>query len=1049
LSDSWVYSITEDKEGNLWIGTRNGLNKFNYNTNKFYRYQQKTKPGNTLYRDNVYGCVVSDDGIVYTNTPPLINAFNPKTEEYTHYQNNLGQNPNVEEQTLPIIIDSEGIIWAATTFGLTRFDPESKKFTNFQHNEKDSKTINSNNILTIYEDLNGNILAGTPAGINIFDRQSETFSHYKVQVNNANVWFQSIVQDQKGNYWVGTQGNGVLKLRIDGKEVVLLNNIEASETQSPNTLNHSIVNTLFIDFSHNLWIGTLNGLDKTNLKDPRFSLYRKSEEENSVDLLDNVIASIYKHSDGTIWVGNWGKGLNIVNRETGKVTHYSSQLSNERYIPNDFVHVIFEYTQSEIWIGTRSGIFVFDNQRFVPFSRFYKSSKLPDLSTFRISHILKDAKNNVWIATQGGLFYVNMNDFSFVHYTQDSPKEQNLSDNLIYSITFDHDSTLWIASKNGLNYYSPQSKKITHILRQEGLQNTLNDNYTVSICYTSDSSLLIGTKSGINKLNIETKKFTYITEADGLPAGVVYEIIEDDWGNVWFGTGNGLAELKKGETKLTIYSEDDGLQGAEFNLHAGHKSKDGEIFFGGMNGFNSYFPNKLSNNMFVPSVEFTSFQKQSSSGTENIHITENSSIILKHNDYAFNVEFAALEFTSPNKNQYAYKFTNSDGEWIYNGNRRFLTFSNISPGVYQLWVKGSNNDGIWNEEGTSITIKVLPPWWRSWVAYFVYIILILIGIIAFIKYREKKLVEQKRVLEHMVKERTMEVEMQKNEIIGKNEELESQNVEIMSQRDLLSEQNQKISKQNKQIKDSIQYASRIQNALLPSTNVLSQNNIDHFLILKPKDIVSGDFYWFKQVRHHLLFAVADCTGHGVPGAFMSMLGNAFLNEIVMRNEITRANQVLEKLRNLIISSLMQSGEDAVSRDGMDIAFCEIDLATLKLQYAGAHVNLIIVRNNEIITVKADRIPVGLYHKEQRPFTNQDIQLQSNDKLYLFTDGIIDQFGGEHGGKFMLKRFLRLITDINQLPMDQQQRLIEASMNRWMNDKYEQIDDITVLGLHVL
>jgi serine phosphatase RsbU (regulator of sigma subunit) len=301
-------------------------------------------------------------------------------------------------------------------------------------------------------------------------------------------------------------------------------------------------------------------------------------------------------------------------------------------------------------------------------------------------------------------------------------------------------------------------------------------------------------------------------------------------------------------------------------------------------------------------------------------------------------------------------------------------------------------------------------------------------------------------LEHKVKERTEEVECQKNEIMEKNYELEEQNYEILSQRDLLTNQNEKISKQNKQIKDSIQYASRIQSAILPSTSIFSELNIEHFLIFQPKDIVSGDFYWVKTIQNHLLLAIADCTGHGVPGAFMSMLGNSFLNEIVTHNDTTKASHVLDKLRDLIITSLKQSGEDGLTRDGMDIAFCELDTTSFVMQYAGAHISLVIIRNNQIIELLGDRRPVGLHSKEAFVFTNHMVQLEKGDQVYLFTDGIFDQFGGEEGKKYMYKRLKQLLLEINEQPMETQKQLITQSIYNWMGNEYEQIDDITLLGL---
>ena len=1049
LPNNWVYSIAEDGDGNLWIGTKGGMCRYNYIQNEFDRFHHEQKYQNDPYRDNIYGIAISKDGNIYTNTPPLINLFDPKSKKYTHYLNSIGENQNVEDLSIPIIIDKEGIIWAATASGLSQFNPKTEKFRNFQSNQKNQNTISNNSIEALFEDNEGRIWIGTRGGIDVYDKAKDHFYRNIFSLNGSSAWAKSIIQDQKGFYWIGTQGNGMIKAKFDDGTLKIESRIVEGQTMSSSYLNNSFVNTLFIDHSQNLWIGTLNGLDKTDLKDPKFKLYRKSTESSSIDLLDNVIASIYKDKNGNLWVGNWGKGLNIIDHKTNKVRHFSSSLQGNNHIVNDFVHVIFEYKENEIWIGTRDGIYVYQNDRFVSLNNYYKTNQLPDFASNRVLCMLKDKKNNVWVGTQGGLYYLDLNTKKYRLFTSSGNVGKKISDNLIYSLTFDYNYDLWIATKNGLDKYNYEKDSIENFARDEKSNNTLSDNYIVSLCYTSDSTLWIGTKAaGINRLNIKNNVFKYYSMADGLASNIIYEIIEDDFGNMWFATGKGLSELKKGETRIKNFTEEDGLQGAEFNLRASYKSKDGEIFFGGMNGFNSFNPHNLLENKFVPPIEFTSVKKQNKNGTENINITSKGKAVLYYGDFLFNVEFSALEYTSSNKNQYSYMLKGGSNVWMNIGNQRLLTFSNLSPGQYQLWIKGSNNDEVWNDEGTFITLKVLPPWWRSNIAYFSYVLIIILSIIYFIKHRERQLVEQKKILEQKVKERTEEVEKQKSEILDKNEELEQQNNEILAQRDILSMQNEKITKQNKQIRDSIQYASRIQSALLPSTNVLSKNGIDHFLLFRPKDIVSGDFYWIKQINDHLLIVVADCTGHGVPGAFMSMLGNAFLNEIVNHSDITKASQVLERLRVLIITSLEQSGDEAVTRDGMDISFCDINTQTMEMQFAGAYNSLYIIREDELIELKANRFPVGHYYKGLQPFDNTNFQLKKGDVFYMLTDGFLDQFGGEIGGKYSLKRFRSLLQGIYKEPIEVQKELIEKSLDGWMNNKYEQIDDITLLGFKV-
>jgi len=269
--------------------------------------------------------------------------------------------------------------------------------------------------------------------------------------------------------------------------------------------------------------------------------------------------------------------------------------------------------------------------------------------------------------------------------------------------------------------------------------------------------------------------------------------------------------------------------------------------------------------------------------------------------------------------------------------------------------------------------------------------------------------------------------------------LEEQNIEIKQQRDQIFQQKQEIT-------DSIQYASRIQNAILPPDNMLSKLQ-GHFILYKPRDIVSGDYYWMTLKDNKTIVVAADCTGHGVPGAFMSMLGISFMNEIVNKSDTTQANEILNQLRGDVISSLGQTGQEGEAQDGMDLALCVIDTITMKVQYSGAYNPLYIIRNGELIEYKADKMPIGIHKEKSDPFKNNDIDIQIGDALYMFSDGYVDQFGGIKQKKFMTKNFKELLMRINKKPMKEQGEILEKTLKEWMGN-VEQIDDILVMGLRI-
>jgi len=294
-----------------------------------------------------------------------------------------------------------------------------------------------------------------------------------------------------------------------------------------------------------------------------------------------------------------------------------------------------------------------------------------------------------------------------------------------------------------------------------------------------------------------------------------------------------------------------------------------------------------------------------------------------------------------------------------------------------------------------------------------------------------------------------EINQQKEEIEAQRDNLELLNGELENQKQYVTQQRDTIMLQNKSITDSIIYAKRIQDAIFPSLDALKQLFADSFIFWKPRDIVSGDFYWFRKIDHLTVVAIADCTGHGVPGAFMSMLGVAFLNEIVYKRGVVKASQILEELRTMVISALQQSGNVQQQKDGMDISLCVINQRDMKLQFAGAYNPLYIVRNNQLTEYKADKMPIGIYFKNELEFTNNEIEIQKNDHLYLFSDGFVDQFGGEHGRKYLAKQFKQKLIEMQSVQMTEQKLLLENELTTWQGDKYEQIDDIMVLGIRVV
>ncbi len=383
---------------------------------------------------------------------------------------------------------------------------------------------------------------------------------------------------------------------------------------------------------------------------------------------------------------------------------------------------------------------------------------------------------------------------------------------------------------------------------------------------------------------------------------------------------------------------------------------------------------------------------------------------------AFNI--CAPSFQKSQSTEYQYIVENLTNEWSHWSTRSAISFPVIPPGKYTLKVRARNILGQ-TTLVESIDFSIDSPFWSSW--WFITLMaLCLIGLILlFIRMRVKKLQRDKKILEHKVKERTAEIERQKNEIAA----------------------------QQKEIMDSIHYAQRIQNAILPKTQMIKELLPENFILFLPRDIVSGDFYWMKNIGDHVIFAAADCTGHGVPGAFMSMLGVSFLNEIVSKGNKLTASSILEDLRNLVKTTLEQTGKENEQKDGMDIALLIYNKKTRVCQYSGAYNPLYIIRKSELIEVKADRMPIGIYIVDEKKFSNHELKLQKNDCLYVFSDGFADQIGGEKGKKLLTKTMKNFLVEIHTEPMSRQKEILDKRLKEWMGN-YQQVDDILMAGLRI-
>jgi serine phosphatase RsbU (regulator of sigma subunit) len=414
---------------------------------------------------------------------------------------------------------------------------------------------------------------------------------------------------------------------------------------------------------------------------------------------------------------------------------------------------------------------------------------------------------------------------------------------------------------------------------------------------------------------------------------------------------------------------------------------------------------------------------------------------LNYDQDVISISFAALSYNTSSENQYAYKLEGFDDDWVMAGKRREASYTSLPPGEYTFRVKASNNDGKWNEEGIFLKIIILPPFWQTIWFYISCIIVFGLLVFAFIKWREQKLKATNRILEEKVEHRTEKINEQNKVLSLQREELEHKHRDIM---------------------DSIKYAKRIQEAILPPSHIVERNINEHFVLYKPKDIVSGDFYWTEEFEGKVMVAAVDCTGHGVPGAFVSIVGSNGLNRAVNEFKLTRPHSILDKLNALVTDSLHQG--ETEGKDGMDLALCCFDWPKRKIYFSGANNSLYIVSSKlqveekgivqklnddrVMYELKADKQPIGgVSSYKQAPFTHHEIEMVQGDMIYLFTDGFADQFGGPKGKKFKYANLFRLLAEISLFPLEKQKEKLNFAFEDWKKD-LEQLDDVCVIGIRV-
>jgi ligand-binding sensor domain-containing protein/serine phosphatase RsbU (regulator of sigma subunit) len=984
LSSNDLICLLEDKNQNLWIGTINGLCKFDGISITHY--------ANLGFDNSIYSIYQDRNNNIWFTTfgSGLVCYDGKKFKKYT-------QKEGLPTDSLfSIIQDSKGDYWVGTYhYGVFKIKENSFKNEKLEYESYTKKNgLSSNNIYSILEIAPGKIwLGSTNGGLNQITEK--TAHHIYISEETEGALITSMHKDERGTIWIGSFEHGLIKY---------FENAFTFYNEKNGMISHSI-NYVYEDNEKNFWIGTDQGVNLF-----KNEAFMNMKEENGLPL--KFVQCFAQLPNGNILCGT-AKGIS---EWDGKKLRIITDIPELR---DASIQSIANDDLGNYWIGTQSGLIICSYQK--KFKLIKTVSEYEGNYTYPVSCIINDGHGKMYVSTFGNGLFSFEND-KIVHYGL----KEGLKSESIYSLFIDTKQNLWLATWQG-GAIKFDTKKFAIYSKKDGLA----DSTVYGIAEDRRGNLLFATSQG-GLSSYDGKKFHNFDESTGLISNLILTVKVDKSNTIWLGTNNGLNKVVITDyfviDKSKVYNDLNGLEGNEFGISSLFIDKDGIIWAGTNEGLTRFDPKLDFANETPPKlilqeirlayqkVDWKNYSEQVNNKTG---LPVNLELSYKDNHLTF--LFQAL--TTDNNVKYRYMLEGLEKNWSPSTTNTEAIYANIPSGRdYVFKVQAVNSDGVWSNTNIEYPFTIQSPFWQRWWFILLSIVALISLLILFINYRTKKLAQEKKILEDKVEERTLE----------------------------LKDTNSKLNVAFTDIKDSINYAQRIQQAILPVEQKIKDVLPDSFILFKPRDIVSGDFYWFGMVEKnketYYIIAAADCTGHGVPGAFMSMIGNTILNEIVVTKEIIEPSEILSQLHNGVRKALKQNENE--SRDGMDISLCCLNLKSKEVIFAGAFNPLWILRNNKSVEIiKATKSAIGGFTSDRQIFESHKVVLEKGESIYLFTDGYADQFGGENGKKLTTKKFRDTIVSLHEKPMKEQGFFLDNFIEIWRGSEF-QVDDILVIGVRL-
>lgn len=790
ISDNFIRCIYEDADQQLWIGTSYGLNRFDPVSNKFTSYRHSKTNAESISSDIITGITAGNNGTIWISTlgggVDHFTIATAKARHFRHIKNNIN---TISSDTVNcIIIDRKGLIWIGTQKGLNRINPK-----NYVIKPSISRKINA--ITAITQDNHDYLWLGTDNnGIIRYDAQLDQIKEFRhentVEKTLSGDMILSLLADRKGNIWAGTINNGLNQ--FDTSKNTFYNYYPSPGTMG--SLSSITISALYEDKQGNLWIGThRGGVNLYAAGVDKFKLFRKGTNDQTLSY--NDVKAFFQEDNDNLWIGTDGGGLNLFNRKTGNFKHYKFDPDKPKSVSSNAIQAIARDAQNNIWVGTwGGGLNLFDSKTgtFTHFRR--DTGKKGSISSDFLQRMYLDSKGNFWIATYyGGLNLWDPKTQQFKRITKDPYGKTSFSGNNVVSIGEDKNGNLWFGTDDGgLNRYNLESRRFFHYFDHQEKKTDSRVLFT-----DSRGNLWLGMQ-GLYLYDRAKDSFKLFSHEAGLNVNFIKGITEDENHLLWVATSKGLIRLNPSTKALNLFNTDDGLQDMEFEANAYLKTNDGQMYFGGINGMNSFYPREIKINNFVPPVYLTGFQLfnkdifPSDTSAIGLHkdISYAGEIRLNYKQSSISFNFAALNYiTSPN-NRYSYKMEGLDQNWSTAGIERKASYTNMPAGKYVFRVIAANNDGIWNYKGTSIAITISPPFWATLWFRGLIVLMILLAFYCFYRSRIRAIDRQNKKLEQQVQDRTLDLELlnsklnaHSKELVVQTHSLQELNVELIQQKE--------------------------------------------------------------------------------------------------------------------------------------------------------------------------------------------------------------------------------------------------------------------------